>query len=163
METEAMRGLVEAVWAAFASRNAELIARHFTEDAEWIAPPGNGTAIALGAPDRIVGVAAIARFIATDMHRLFVSVRAEIRGLHADRNTAVVEMRLISPLPNGARYENDYCFVFTARDGRIARMREYMDTLTGHRQLFAQGHPLDTRMVEAARTCHNRMKPLQES
>jgi hypothetical protein len=146
METEAMRGLVEAVWAAFASRDAALIARHFTDDAEWIAPPGNGTATALGAPDRIVGAGAIAHFIATDMHRLFVDVRAEVRGLYADRDTAVVEMRLTSPLPNGGRYENDYCFVFTAREGRIDRMREYMDTLGGHRQLFAEGNPLETRV-----------------
>jgi len=145
METEAMRGLVEAVWAAFASRNAEVIAHHFADDAEWIAPPGNGTALALGAPDGLVGAGAIAQFIAADMHRLFVDVHTEIRGIYADGDTAVVEMRLTSPLPNGARYENDYCFVFTARDGRITRMREYMDTLGGHRQLFADGHPLETR------------------
>jgi len=29
----------------------------------------------------------------------------------------------------GATYENQYCWVYSCRDGRIARLDEYVDTL----------------------------------
>ncbi|HEX6243845.1 MAG TPA: hypothetical protein VFZ61_23180 [Polyangiales bacterium] len=39
-------------------------------------------------------------------------------------------------LPDGAAYENDYCFVFELEGERIRRAREYMDTARGQRQIF---------------------------
>ena len=30
---------------------------------------------------------------------------------------------------DGARYDNDYCFVFRLEDGKIVEVREYMDTI----------------------------------
>jgi len=39
-------------------------------------------------------------------------------------------------LAGGKPYDNDYCFVFELREGRIARMREYMDTRKGHAAIF---------------------------
>jgi ketosteroid isomerase-like protein len=37
-------------------------------------------------------------------------------------------------LANGRPYDNDYCFIFELTDGRIRRVREYMDT---HRSRLA--------------------------
>ena len=42
--------IVANAWKIFASRDVAAIGRCFTEDAEWIAPEGNATAIALDAP-----------------------------------------------------------------------------------------------------------------
>jgi hypothetical protein len=36
----------------------------------------------------------------------------------------------------------NYCFIFECREGRIARVREYMDTMSGHNQIFRDGHLL---------------------
>jgi hypothetical protein len=36
-------------------------------------------------------------------------------------------------------------WIFECRDGRIARVREYMDTLGGYNQLFEKGHPLQSQ------------------
>jgi ketosteroid isomerase-like protein len=47
------RDIVLNAWKTFSSRDAERIAALFTEDAEWIAPEGNATAVAL---DRRGGV-----------------------------------------------------------------------------------------------------------
>jgi ketosteroid isomerase-like protein len=142
MQTEESRAVVIEAWAAFASRDAERIARLFTDDVEWIAPQANGTAAAFKNPAGFKGAEAIAAFIAKDMRRLFLDVKIDFRGFYADGPIVVVEERMTANLPDGARYENDYCFVFECRDGKIARVREYMDTLNGYRQLFRNGPPL---------------------
>jgi ketosteroid isomerase-like protein len=43
----------------------------------------------------------------------------------------------------GLKYDNEYCGVFVVRDGRIAEVREYLDSLHASRTLFraAQSNP----------------------
>ncbi len=142
MQSNDSKALVKAAWAAFASRDPDRIAAFFMDDAEWRAPAGNATAVALDMTHHMVGAAAIAAFIATGMRRLFTDVSITFRGFHADGPIVVVEERMSARLSNGIAYANDYCFIFECRDGRIARVREYMDTLGGHQQVFAMGHPL---------------------
>jgi len=146
MQTEESRALVKKAWAEFASRDLGRIAAAFTDDAEWLAPEGNGTAVALGGANRMGGRDAIAAFIATEMRRLFSNVAVEFRGFFADGPIVVVEEQMRATLPNGTHYVNDYCFVFECRDGKIFRVREYMDTLGGFRQIFAKGHPLQATL-----------------
>jgi hypothetical protein len=52
------------------------------------------------------------------------------RCVIADGETAVVRHRLTAMTLAGVPYDNEYCWVFTCRDGRIARLEEYTDTLT---------------------------------
>jgi ketosteroid isomerase-like protein len=136
MSSSTARETVIAAWATFASRDAERIAAVFTPDAEWIAPRGNATARALNQTDHMVGAGQIARFIAVEMHRLFGNVAIQFRGVHADGNTVVVEERMRASLPNGAAYDNDYCFVFEIEGTLIKQVREYMDTMKGWRAVF---------------------------
>jgi ketosteroid isomerase-like protein len=142
MKTEESRALVIEAWSAFASRNASRIAQMFADDVECIAPQANGTAQAFNGAAGFKGAEAIASFIAKDMRRLFLDLKIDFRGFYADGPIVVVEERMTASLPDGARYENDYCFVFECRYGKIARVREYMDTLNGYRQLFRNGPPL---------------------
>jgi hypothetical protein len=143
MQTEESRALVTEAWAAFASRDAIRIAAMFADDAEWIAPRANGTAMAFTADSGFKGAEAIAAFIATGLRRLFLDLKIEFRGFYADGPIVVVDEHMQANLPYGGRYENDYCFIFECRDGKIVRVREYMDTLSGYRQLFKNGPPLD--------------------
>lgn len=53
--------IVKAAWDAFGSRDAARIAACFAPDAEWIAPPGNATAIALDGPHHLLGADQIGR------------------------------------------------------------------------------------------------------
>ena len=142
MRTEETRALVKQAWAAFATRDSELIAQVFADDAEWIAPKANATAIALGVTDHMKGARVIAAFIAHGMRRLFGDVSISFNGFHADGPFAVVEEDMTAALPNGAPYQLSYCFIFECSRGRIVRVREYMDTMSGFRQVFADGHPL---------------------
>ncbi|MCX4749795.1 nuclear transport factor 2 family protein [Kitasatospora sp. NBC_01287] len=135
--TQRSRDTVQHAWKAFASHDADRISEVFTEDAEWLAPPGNATATALDCPSHMVGRAAIARFLAEDFPRLFVSdVNVTFHGFHADGERVIVEETMTATLANGNHYANDYCLVFELRDGLIHRVREYMDTARGHRAVF---------------------------
>jgi uncharacterized protein len=141
METEASRSLVKRAFVIFAKRDAAEIAALFTPDAEWIAPPDNATAVALGGDSRMKGAEAIARFIATETRRLFREMALDLGSFYADGSHVVVEARLTARLLDGRRYVNDYCFIFVCREDRIAAVREYMDTLSGHRQIFGEIAP----------------------
>jgi ketosteroid isomerase-like protein len=149
MRSENSRSFVQDAFAAFASRDPARIRVLFNTDTEWFAPPGNATAIALNAPNHMVGAEAITAFIATDMRRLFHDVSIKFRGFHADGPVVIVEMEMSAELPDGRPYLNDYCFVFECRSGGIFRVREYMDTLKGHEQLFPGGRPLDSGLADA--------------
>ncbi|GAA3092679.1 nuclear transport factor 2 family protein [Streptomyces rectiviolaceus] len=130
------RAIVENAWKAFASQDADRISGVFTEDAEWLAPPGNATAVALEGPSHLVGRKAIVRFLAEDFPRFFVrDVNVTFHGFYADGDRVVVEETMTATLANGHHYANDYCFVFELRDGLIHRVREYMDTARGHRMV----------------------------
>ncbi|MGP4104077.1 nuclear transport factor 2 family protein [Nonomuraea sp. KM90] len=136
MTSEQSRDLVKGAWRAFSTRDRDVIASFFTEDAEWLAPPGNATAVALGGSHHMVGRDAIIHFLTVDFPRLFVAdVSLTFRGFYADGDVVVVEETMEATLAGGNAYRNDYCFVFELRDGRIHRVREYMDTARGRRML----------------------------
>lgn len=140
MSTTESRSVVLAAWTAFASRDPERIAPWFTPDAEWLAPKGNATALALNAADHIVGRDRIARAFGVEVWQLFArDVKVDITGLYAEETRVVMEARLRATLANGNAYDNDYCFVFEVDGGRIRRVREYMDTAKGHRMVFGFG------------------------
>ena len=126
-------------WKIFKTRDARLIGEQFASDAEWIAPAGNATAVALKHADHMIGQDQIAHFIASEMHHLFSNVDISFRGIHADGDTVVVEERMRATLPGGKPYENDYCFVFVVSGDRIKQVREYMDTRKGWQMIFEAG------------------------
>ncbi|MEO3872034.1 nuclear transport factor 2 family protein [Nonomuraea sp. B12E4] len=137
MTSDRNRDVVRRVWRSFSTRDKDLIAPFFTRDAEWLAPPGNATAVSLGGTHHMVGRDAIVHFLTVDFPRMFVAdVAVDFRGFHADGDVVVVEETMRATLANGNAYLNDYCFVFVLRDGLIHRVREYMDTARGQRMVF---------------------------
>ena len=102
MNSEANKKAAIAAWHAFRTRDPTKIAAAFTEDAEWLAPAHNATAVALDGPWHIVGKDQIARMFATEVRKLFVAdVAAEFHGFYADGNIVVIEQRLRATLANG--------------------------------------------------------------
>jgi ketosteroid isomerase-like protein len=129
--------LVQNAFQALVSYDPDRIAAVFTENAEWLSPPENATAVALRATNHMVGRNAIVRFFSEDVPRLFArDVAVTLHGLHADGDRVIVEAAVTATLAGGNRYVNDYCFVFELRDGLIHRVREYVDTARGHRMIF---------------------------
>lgn len=145
MSTETATPAREAamnVWKAFATGDPARIRAAFTPDARWIAPPDNATAIAAGVTaEDVKTVDGIIAFITGGYGKLFSDVTVDFIKVIAEGDTAVIENVFRARLPNGRRYENRYCWVFEAREGKIAEMREYMDTHGGFGSIFGDAPP----------------------
>ncbi len=55
-------------------------------------------------------------------------VRFEILATTAEEDRVAVECEGFSELNNGVAYNNQYHFLFYLRDGKICKLKEYMDT-----------------------------------
>jgi uncharacterized protein len=143
---------VMALYGAYASGNAEKISGLLHDEVVWTAPAGNATQVALGlgrpedaGPPRGANDLdrdAIVAFMAYNFARFFGDVDNNFRTVVAEGEVVVVEHRLSATLPNGRSYVNDYCFVYEVRNGKVWRIREYMDTRGGWAQLFGDGEPV---------------------
>jgi ketosteroid isomerase-like protein len=105
----------------------------FAEDATWtikadlpIAGPWRGR-------DQIVD-----EFLSTVMGERFEagSHVFEFPAMIADGDTIALEWHVSARNSAGQPYENDYCGIFVMRDGRIAAVREYLDSRYAARVLF---------------------------
>lgn len=56
------------------------------------------------------------------------SGRTQVRNIIAEGDHVAVEHSGQSETPDGRRYDNNYCWIFTLSEGRITEIREYMDT-----------------------------------
>jgi ketosteroid isomerase-like protein len=56
-------------------------------------------------------------------------MQTTVRGTTAEANRVAVETAVVGKLADGSIYTNNYHFLFEFRDGLIASLREYMDTL----------------------------------
>ncbi len=59
-----------------------------------------------------------------------------IHGITASGDRVAVEMSSQSTFKDGRPYSNTYHSLFIVRDGRIAAVKEYMDTLYAYRAYF---------------------------
>lgn len=51
-----------------------------------------------------------------------------VSGMVAEGNKVAVEATMKAKTAMGSLYENDYHFLFTIEEGKVVRMKEYMDT-----------------------------------
>jgi ketosteroid isomerase-like protein len=131
--------IVQDALRALAGNDPDQMSAVLTEDAEWLSPPGNATAVALEATNHLTGREAIVRFFTEDLPRLFVAdLDVTLHGFHEADERVVVELTMTATLASGNHYANDYCLVFELEDGLIHRVREYVDTARGHRMVFAE-------------------------
>ncbi|MGW2866290.1 nuclear transport factor 2 family protein [Streptomyces sp. SDr-06] len=134
-----MSSIVEDAFQAFASNDPDRISAVLTEDAEWLSPPGNPSAVALGGTHHMVGRQAIVLFFSEDFPRLYArDVAVTLHGVYVDGERVVVESTMTATLANGNHYDNDFCFVFEIQDGLIHRAREYVDTARGLRMVLGE-------------------------
>ena len=59
---------------------------------------------------------------------LSASFSVEVRHIHADGDCIVVEHSGRNEMPDGRRYDNNYCWVLQFEEDLIREVREYMDT-----------------------------------
>jgi uncharacterized protein len=119
---------------ALVAGDLDTVRDSFAEDAVWticgdlpIAGPWRGR-------DRIVD-----DFLTAVGGALYApgSVTFAFPALLADGDTVIVEWRVRARTASGRDYANAYCGLFVVRAGRIAEVREYLDTAYAARTLFA--------------------------
>lgn len=125
MDTDATRELVQAYLAARAASDVDGIAAVLADDAVWVLPSSSsfGPFEGRDAVARALGGGVAGTLFDQD------TVRREVRKMTVEGDTAVVQLRLTATTLKGTQYVNEYCWVYTCRDGKIARLEEYADTL----------------------------------
>ncbi|MDH4144390.1 MAG: nuclear transport factor 2 family protein [Acidimicrobiia bacterium] len=124
METEATRALVQRFLEARAANDAATIDAIVTEDVEWAPPPSMGLGPFAGREKVVKALTGGAVGKIFDLSTL----KREVHKLIVEGDTAVALQRLTAKTTKGADYENEYCWVYTCRDGKIARMDEFVDS-----------------------------------
>ena len=119
---------------ALTAGDVDAIADSFAEDATWHFPgttPISGTKL---------GRDAIMRFLLSAGSLYELGTQSFSFGeVTAEAGRAVLEWRVEGVASaTGRRYDNSYCGIFVIREGRIAEVREYLDTLQVAEVLFGQ-------------------------
>jgi uncharacterized protein len=131
MDTEATRKVVHRFLEARAANDAATLSELLTDDAEWRPPPGAGIGPFQGR-DNVV--AALAGGVAGQLFDLS-TMKRDVRKVVADGDTAAVQQKLTATTRSGAEYSNEYAWFYTCRDGKVALLEEYADTLRAARIL----------------------------
>lgn len=132
-ETETTRTVIEAYYAALGSGNRERLLELLAEDCHWDPPASAPIAPITGA----TGIAdALGRELVKTMFDIKQPFNLEIRRTIVDGAFAVVQQRLkATAKATGLPYDNQYCWVYEVRDGRIVNIEEYADTMIAARTM----------------------------
>lgn len=126
MTRSEMDALASSYFDAVCAGDADRLRAIFAEDVRWRVPqaaiePYAGTH---EGAERIIEM----MLGATDGAFASGSQRFEVRSTLIEGDLVCKETRMTATSPDGRRYENDYTFFFVVRDGRIAEIREHVDT-----------------------------------
>lgn len=124
MTTEQNKELVLRTWQAMFAGDVKTAFANMSDEVSWLVP---GSLQNLGGVKR--GKDAIVDLFRSVAKMFPAGLKTEIRRTYADGDTVILELVNRGKLFNGRDYENDYCFVFEIENGKIRRIREYVDTL----------------------------------
>ena len=127
MSAEANRQVVLDYLDAVSRGDRDAALAAFHADATWKRPPSLGGTGIFEGRDAIFDV-----YFAADEELYETGTRSydfEVTGTVAEANRVAVEMRHRGHTLDGRPYETDYHVLFELRDGRIAAVREYFDSL----------------------------------
>jgi ketosteroid isomerase-like protein len=103
------------------------------DDVAWWVPPGANLGGLYEGKAKVLGLMAGG----IDLYDRNTPMQVEIEQLVAEGEWVTVQMVLSARTARGEDYRNHYHFAFRVRDGRIALVKEYVDTLYADRKLFA--------------------------
>ena len=129
MRTEETRALIKTYYETLSTGKRDKLASLLTEDVIWNPPES--------APiEPIKGRDAVTAELGGDTPRRIFDMktfRLTVRRILADGDTAVVQHSISAKTREGEQYDNEYCWVYQCRDGKIAKIEEYVDTLKAAR------------------------------
>jgi ketosteroid isomerase-like protein len=95
-----------------------------TDDVSWRVPGKPELSRAAGLYDK----ERLGRLFRRMLEQLEGGLKMTVSGSIAEGDCVAVEVESSGDLRNGRRYRQQYHFVITLRDGKIASVREYLDT-----------------------------------
>jgi len=123
MGIEANKEFVVSTWNAFVKGDLKAAFANMSDEISWLIP-GNLSELS----GLRKGKAEILNF-ARSASKIFPNgLKCEIRRVYGDGDTVIIELTNRGKLFNGKDYENEYCFVFEVENGKVRRVREYVDT-----------------------------------
>jgi ketosteroid isomerase-like protein len=132
MTAQEKKELVTRTWDAIGKGDIKGAFANMSDDVSWLVP-GNLP----GVSGLKRGKDEILKFMSGVGDTFPEGLQSEIRKVHCDGDTVVVELTNRGRVRNGKQYENEYCFVFELEDGKIRRIREYVDTQKAREILFS--------------------------
>ena len=131
MNAEQNKELATRTLTSLLKGDVEATLANMADEISWMVP-GN-----LPVSGLKKGKAAVAGFVKGVKQGFPEGLVPEMRKVHADGDTVIVELTNRGKTHNGKDYENEYCFVFEIEAGKIRRMREYVDTQRVKEILFS--------------------------
>ena len=131
MDTARNKEIVRGFFAAM-SRGDPKLPELFCDDIGWWVPPeANLGGLHQGKPAVLALMAS-----GIGLYDLTTPMRVEIEQLVAEGDWVCAQLVIEARTARGEPYRNHYHFAFRLRDGRIALVKEYVDTLYADRKLF---------------------------
>jgi len=129
---EANKELVTKTLTAFIAGDVESAFANMADDVTWLVP-GNMA----GVSGLKRGKVEILKFMTGTIGPAFPhGLQADVHHAYDEGNTVILELTNRGTAANGKQYENEYCFVLEIGDGKIRRIREYVDTQKAKEILF---------------------------
>jgi uncharacterized protein len=127
--TEETRELVNRFVKAHEHGDAREIQELLTDDATWHLPPSADVGPFTGAEQAAAALAGGA----ADNWLDIPTIKRNVTAIFVDGDSAVALESKTATTHRGEHYANDYVWVFKTRDGLIASVRNYTDTLLADR------------------------------
>lgn len=131
MTAEQNKELVTKTWSAFGSGDLKTAFANMSDNVSWLVP---GSMPGVSGLKR--GKDEITKFVSGIGTTFPEGLKSEFRKVYCDGDTVVVELTNRGKTARGKQYENEYCFIFEIEDGKIRRIREYVDTQKAKELLF---------------------------
>ncbi len=132
MSSESNKQMVVATWQAFLKGDIKTAFANMSDDVSWLVP---GTTPGVSGVKK--GKPAILEFMGGVGKVFPEGLQTEIRRTYADGDSVILELTNRGKVSNGKQYENEYCFVFELENGKVRRIREYLDTQKAKEILFS--------------------------
>jgi ketosteroid isomerase-like protein len=124
MSTEQNKQLVAEFFGRFNDRDLAGALGMLADDVNWWISGKPEAQPAAGPHDK----AQITALLQNMGRRLKNGLAMTVKGMIAEGDRVAVELESHGELENGRVYNNEYHMLITIRDGRIAEIREYLDT-----------------------------------
>ena len=128
MSAEANRKLSQALFERFSASDIDGVMQLLADDMVWRVPGKPDLNRAAGDYDK----ARLRKLFDRMLSQLPNGLQMTVTGTVAEGDRVAVEVESSGDLRNGRQYRQQYHFLLTFRDGKIASVREYLDTQHAH-------------------------------